>query len=210
MNILIILGHPDPHSFNHALADAVHRELRALGHRVICHALCAERFDPYLPAGEIPENGKVPPLIRRHCRELQSADGIVIVHPNWWGQPPAVLKGWIDRVFRPGVAYRFEEGDSGEGVPVGLLRAKAALILNTSNTPDRRERRVFGDPLERLWKDCIFGLCGVRCVRRRTFNVVVTSTAAQRRAWLAESRRLARRLFPRDRRMAVQRKGLSA
>ena len=135
-------------------------------------------------------------MIEKHCRELRAADGIVIVHPNWWGQPPAILKGWIDRVLRPGVAYRFEEGDSGEGVPVGLLKASAALILNTSNTPDEREHAVFGDPLEALWKRCIFGLCGVRTVRRRMFSVVVTSTPEQRHRWLLESGKLAAGLFP--------------
>jgi NAD(P)H dehydrogenase (quinone) len=206
MKILVILGHPDRGSFNHALADAVCEELRALEHRVVFHDLCAERFAPHLPADEIPENAKLPPLLRRHCRELRAADGIVIVHPNWWGQPPAVLKGWIDRVFRPGVAYRFKEGDTGEGVPVGLLRARAALVLNTSNTPDRRERQVFGDPLERLWKDCVFGLCGVRRVCRRTFNVVVASTATDRRRWLAEAKKLARKQFPRDKRSRCREK----
>jgi len=54
-----------------------------------------------------------------------------VVHPNWWGQPPAILKGWIDRILRPGVAYQFLEGDAGEGVPVGLLKAETALIFNT-------------------------------------------------------------------------------
>ena len=54
-------------------------------------------------------------------------------------QPPAILKGWIDRVMRPGVAYEFLEGDSGEGVPNGLLKAKTALVFNTSNTPEDRE-----------------------------------------------------------------------
>jgi len=45
------------------------------------------------------------------------------------------LKGWIDRIFRPGVAYEFNEGDKGEGIPVGLLKAKKAIVFNTSNTP---------------------------------------------------------------------------
>ena len=54
-------------------------------------------------------------LVASHCEELARADGIIIVHPNWWGAPPAVLKGWVDRVFRPEVAYRFLEGDTGEG-----------------------------------------------------------------------------------------------
>jgi NAD(P)H dehydrogenase (quinone) len=195
MNILVILGHPRTGSFNHAIADAVCGAVRRNGHRAILRDLYAERFDPCLPADEIPDNGPVPPTIQAHCRDLQQADGIVIVHPNWWGQPPAILKGWVDRVIRPGVAYRFEEGDSGEGVPVGLLRAKAALVFNTSNTAAEREQAAFGDPLEALWKNCIFGLCGVTQVERRMFGVVVTSTPEQRRAWLEEAAALANRTF---------------
>ena len=88
------------------------------------------------------------------ARRSPQAQGIVIVHPNWWGQPPAILKGWVDRVLRPEVAYRFLEGDAGEGVPVGLLKAKAAIVFNTSNTPRRAElaslRRPAGNPLEKL------------------------------------------------------------
>ena len=120
------------------------------------------------------------------------------MHPNWWGQPPAILKGWIDRVIRPGVAYEFLEGDSGEGVPIGLLRAEMAVVFNTSNTPQAREVSAFGDPLETLWKNCIFGLCGVKGFSRRMFGVIVTSTAEQRAAWLNEVTETIDRCFPAD------------
>ena len=195
MNILILLGHPDPGSFNHALAQAVRDDLRAGGHDVIFHDLYAERFEPLIAAEEIPAKGPIPPSIQKHCDELVSADGIVVVHPNWWGQPPAILKGWIDRVIRPGRAYRFQEGDGGEGVPVGLLRARAAVVLNTSNTEAARERTVFGDPLEAIWRRCIFDLCGVPAFHRRTFTVVVASTPEQRLAWIEEAKALCRRAF---------------
>lgn len=195
MRILIILGHPDPQSFNHALAASVHDALRKDGHQVTLHDLYAEAFDPRLAAEEIPERGAIPAIIQQHCAELQSADGIVIVHPNWWGQPPAILKGWIDRVFRPDVAYRFAECDGGEGIPIGLLKAKAAVVLNTSNTPDEREQRVFGDPLDALWGRCIFDLCGVHRFHRRMFNVIVTSTPQQRLAWIEEAKELCRSVF---------------
>jgi putative NADPH-quinone reductase len=199
MKITIILAHPDPRSFNHALARAVSARLARLGHTITLHDLHAEGFDPILPAPEIPAGSSLPPTIEAHCRELAAAEGIVIVHPNWWGQPPAILKGWIDRVMRPGVAYRFLEGDQGEGVPEGLLGAGTALVLNTSNTPDEREQRVFGDPLQRTWVDCVFGLCGVTEVRRRIFSVVVTSTPEQRAAWLKEAGDLAEECFPKAR-----------
>jgi NAD(P)H dehydrogenase (quinone) len=196
MFISIILAHPDKSSLNHAIAGVAVEQLQRNGHRVAFHDLHAEGFDPALEAREIPRDGTVPPSIRKHCDEIMRADGIVIVHPNWWGQPPAVMKGWIDRVLRPGVAYGFVEGDSGEGVPVGLLKAKAALVFNTSNTPPERERQAFGDPLESTWKRCIFGLCGVTNVHRETFSVVVTSTPEQRQAWLERVRHLVDEYFP--------------
>jgi putative NADPH-quinone reductase len=197
VKILIVLAHPDPGSFNHALAAATAQAAERQGHAVTLHDLYAERFDPILPAHEIARDAALPPWLQRHCADLAEADGIVVVHPNWWGQPPAILAGWIDRVIRPGVAYEFREGDSGEGVPVGLLRAKTAVVLNTSNTPPERERAAFGDPLDSIWSRCVFDLCGVKDVRRRTCSVVVTSTAAERRAWLGEAAALVTDAFPR-------------
>jgi NAD(P)H dehydrogenase (quinone) len=192
LNVSVILAHPVPGSFNHAVAETAVARLLRKGHIVRFHDLYQEEFDPLLPGGEIPEEpaAGLSPALAAHCEEIATADGIVIVHPVWWGQPPAILKGWVDRVMRPGVAYTFLEGDGGEGVPVGLLKTKTALIFNTSNTPPEREDSVLGDPLELIWKNCVFGLCGVDDVRRVTFSVVITSTAAQRADWLEEARGL--------------------
>jgi NAD(P)H dehydrogenase (quinone) len=195
VQISVILAHPNPGSFNHAIARTAVREIERLGHAAVLHDLYAEGFDPVLTAGEIPDGAPIPDWLDAHCREIAQAGGIVVVHPDWWGQPPAVLKGWIDRVLRPGVAYAFQEGDSGEGIPVGLLKARAAVVFNTSNTPAKREEEVFGDPLENLWRTCIFELCGVRRFYRRMFGVVVTSTPEQRQRWLEEAREILRAAF---------------
>jgi putative NADPH-quinone reductase len=197
MKILVILAHPDGSSFNHAIAKAAIQVLDNNRHEVISHDLYREHFDAILPKGETLKKAKVSHDIKEYCRELADADGIIIVHPNWWGQPPAILKGYIDRVFRPGVAYEFTEGDSGEGIPVGLLKARAALVFNTSNTRLEREMEVFGDPLQLLWKRCIFDLCGVKTFHRRMFSVIVTSTPEERVAWLEEVRRTVNSYFPR-------------
>ena len=196
MEICLILAHPRPGSLNHAIAETAHCCLGELGHVVNFHDLYAEGFDPRLPAAELGEASSLPEAVARHCRELARAEGIVVVHPNWWGMPPAILVGWLDRVLRPGVAYRFLEGDGGEGVPQGLLKARAAVVYNTSNTQAQREQEVFGDPLERIWRDCIFGLCGVQRFHRRMFRVVVTSSLAQRRGWLTQVREDLARIFP--------------
>ncbi|MDF1536870.1 MAG: NAD(P)H-dependent oxidoreductase [bacterium] len=196
MNVLVILAHPTPGSFNHAIAETVVLTLERLGHSGVFHDLYAERFDPVLPTDEIVRDVVLDPMVAEHCQQLAAADGIVLVHPNWWGMPPAILKGWVDRVVRPGVAYEFEEGDGGEGVPVGLLKAKTAVVFNTSNTPEKREQEVFGDPLKNLWKTCIFDLCGVTEFHRRNFGVVVTSTEEERKVWLEETSELIARIFP--------------
>jgi putative NADPH-quinone reductase len=196
MKISLILAHPAPGSFNHAIAEAARAALAHNGHAVFFHDLYAEGFDPILPGPEIARDAALPREIAAHCAEIAAADGIVIVHPNWWGQPPAILKGWVDRVIRPGVAYEFLEGDGGEGIPVGLLKAETAVVFNTSNTPHAREISAFGDPLETLWKNCIFDLCGVRSFSRRMFGVIVTSTPEQRVAWLKEVLQIVDRSFP--------------
>jgi NAD(P)H dehydrogenase (quinone) len=140
MRISLILAHPDPLSFNHAIARTGVEQLKRKGHEVFYHDLYAEDFNPLLMADEFARDALLPGTVKSHCREIAQAEGIIIIHPNWWGQPPAILKGWIDRVMRPGVAYEFLEGDSGEGVPRGLLTAQAAIVFNTSNTRPEREQ----------------------------------------------------------------------
>jgi NAD(P)H dehydrogenase (quinone) len=196
MNIVLILGHPDTGSFNHAIAETCKDRLLKNNHTVTYHDLYQEKFDPALTASEIPKNGLIDNIIKTHCDELKNCDGIIIVHPNWWGQPPALVKGWIDRVIRPGVAYEFLDGDSGEGVPIGLLKAHAALIFNTANTSEARENKIFKDPLETIWKNCVFGLCGVKHFDRRMFRIIVTSTEDQRKKWLDEVNVMIDRYFP--------------
>ncbi len=198
MKILIILGHPDNESFNHAIANTCIKKLVENGHSVIFHDLYKEKFDPVIYKTEIPKNAELSNSIEEHCSDLISADGIIIIHPNWWGQPPAIMKGWIDRVIRPGIAYEFREGDNGEGVPVGLLKAKAALVFNTSNTSETREDCIFKDPLETIWKNCIFDFCGVKQFDRKMFRIVITSDLQKRQIWLSEVEMMINKYFPTD------------
>jgi NAD(P)H dehydrogenase (quinone) len=197
MRVLVVLAHPNAGSFNHAIAETVRQTLTTAGHAVDFHDLYAEGFDPVLPGPEVLPGGEVAPAVTQACEALRQADGLVFIHPNWWGQPPAILTGWIDRVFRPDVAYRFLPGDQGEGVPEGLLRARGALVFNTANTAEDREQKLLGDPLDRIWKHCILHFCGVQHVQRRMFTTVVDSSPAQRDAWLQETAALTGRTFPR-------------
>jgi len=189
VKVSIILGHPALGSFNHAIVATAAETLRARGAVVTVHDLYAEQFDPVYMAAELPRNAVLPPVIEQHCREIGEADGVVIVHPNYWGRPPAMLCGWVDRVIRAGRAYRFVPDGKGGARPEGLLKLKTALVFTTANTPDEVEQTVYGDPLETHWTKVVFGLCGVPCVRR-SFSSVIVSTPEQRATWLDEVRRL--------------------
>jgi putative NADPH-quinone reductase len=196
MKILLILGHPRKGSFNHAIAETALAALKKNGHNVFFHDLHEENFDPLFKEEDYQKDVKLDPLTDQHCKEISAADGIIIVHPNWWGQPPAMLKGWVDRVMRPDITYKFEETDSGEGIPTGLLKAKVALVLNTSDTEEDRELSIFGDPLENIWKNCIFFYCGVEEFYRETFRIIATSTPEQRKTWLSRVTDIMDEYFP--------------
>jgi putative NADPH-quinone reductase len=155
------------------MAERAEATLRELGVEVAHHDLYAEGFEP-VRGGDA--------LVGQHRAELAAADLVVICHPNWWSMPPAMLKGWIDRVFVPDVAYR----DAPIGVPpIGLLRCRA-LVFNTGDTLPERELLVFGDPMQRIWETGVFDFCGVRTVVRRMYAPVSSSTVEQRAIWLDE------------------------
>jgi putative NADPH-quinone reductase len=182
----VILAHPYPKSFNHAIFSKVCQTLQSRQAKVFSHDLYAEKFDPLLTEEELGYDISSDPLVKAYAQELLESDLLFFVHPNWWGQPPAILKGYIDRIFRPPYAYDFFPDDNGGGLPVPKLTGKKAIVFNTANTSMERETEVFGDPLERIWKDCIFGFCGVKMSERRMFRIVSDSSEEKRLAWLEE------------------------
>ncbi|MER7585005.1 NAD(P)H-dependent oxidoreductase [Kitasatospora sp. NPDC097691] len=192
----VYLAHPRPGSFNHALYEAVVDELRGRGCEVRAHDLYAEGFAPLLTAEETGTVDTADPSadagLALHRAEVATLDALVLIHPNWWGMPPAVLAGWVQRVLAPGVAYKLGTSD---GEPAGLLRAGRALVLNTSDTPEDRERSEFGDPLERIWAACVLPYVGVTDVRRTVLRTVTDSTAADRAEWLRRAREQAAALL---------------
>ena len=190
-HVLVLLAHPCGESLDAALAQAAAEVLRENTYGVWFHDLYSEGFDPVLTREELA--GPASSVLPEYQRELRDAEGIVIVHPNWWGQPPAILTGWLQRVLREGVAYAVEP----DGRLTGQLKARAALVFNTSNIPASLEDQRFGDPLQRLWKDCVFGVCGVSAFDRYVFRAVDQGAPQQRQDWLEEVRSMVSAYFPR-------------
>jgi putative NADPH-quinone reductase len=191
---LVVVAHPDRQSLNHAMARAVYDLFAEQGYVSILRDLHAEGFDPVLNIDEARGRPTTDKLVQQHIALLTRSEVIAVVHPNFWGAPPAMMKGWMDRVFAPGAAYAFEKGVDRGDVPRGLLKTRAALIINTSNTDEIREGEVFGDPLDRIWRSCLLEYCGIARVERLVFRIVAVSDPAQRASWIAQAKDLARQL----------------
>ena len=114
--------------------------------------------------------------------EIVWSEVIIFVYPTWWGTMPALLKGFLDRVLRPGFAFA-ERSDGGFS---GLLAGRAALLVTTMDTPRWIYHWILGAPGHRAMRDATLGFCGVAPVRILTFGPVRTSTLRQRRTWLAQ------------------------
>jgi putative NADPH-quinone reductase len=186
MKASVILAHPYSESFNHAMYHTVCSKLRNMDIEVYRHDLYKEHFNPILTVEELGSDSSSDTLVHQYAEELLASEYLFFIHPNWWGQPPAILKGYIDRVIRPPYAYDFPPGDTGGGLPVGKLKGKYGIVFNTSNTGKEREDGYFNDPLENIWKQCIFGFCGIEKYYRKMFRIIADSELEQREIWLKE------------------------
>lgn len=191
MSILLIVSHPNPSSLNHAAADAITTALSEEGHVVHYHDLYQEHFEPVLENEEIARRFSFDEIFTRYVRELRDATGLVLMYPDWWGMPPAILKGWIDRLFRPGLAFDFEGPEFLPKEKVPLLSGKRALVVTTTNETNPLSQEA----MYSLWRERVFGYVGINQVSFKTFYNVRESSGRQRKAWLSELGDLARQLF---------------
>ncbi len=155
MKYLIILGHPDKSSFNSSIAEAVEDYIKKSGNEVILHNLYEENFNPVLSLEEINRKFSFDEAIQRYSIELSKADHLIFIHPDWWGQMPAILKGWIDRVFRQGTAFEYDGPDFTEKEKIALLTGKTATVIITT---DRDQENML---IENIWKKDILAYCGI-------------------------------------------------
>lgn len=191
MSVLLILSHPDPRSLNHALAERVATVLAEEGVTVFSHDLYSEHFEPILENEEIRRRFSFDETFTTYVRELREAHGIVLVYPDWWGMPPAILKGWVDRVFRPGIAFDYEGKEFMPKHKVPLLSGKSVLVCNTTNETNPLSQTA----MQTIWRDRVFSYAGIDDVCFKTFYNVRESTGRERRTWLNDIEAVARRMF---------------
>lgn len=183
-NILVVVGHPRRASLCGALGDAYAEAARGAGATVEVLHLGELAFDPILRGGYA-EPTPLEPDLARARDAIARADRLVFVAPVWWASVPALLKGFVDRVFLPGFAFAYEKG--GSGLPKKLLSGKAATVIFTMDSPPWYWRWLMRAPGERAFVKGTLEFCGVGPVRRRAFGPVRGSSDATRAEWLADA-----------------------
>lgn len=164
MKILLVYCHPVPESFCASVKDAALEGLRAAGHEIDLLDLYAEGFEPVMPAEERRRyndmRGPADNPFPDHVARLMAAEGIVFVYPTWWYGLPAMLKGWLDRVWTPGVAFSISENG---GVITSKLKHIRALGVVTMCGAPMWWSYVVGHPGKRTILRGMRGLFAWRC-----------------------------------------------
>ena len=189
MNILLVYAHPNPCSFNRAILEVLDGALRERGHATCIHDLYHMQFRATLDGEDLARNwrGDLADDTRAEQDAVRWAQGLVFIYPVWWFGPPAILKGWIDRIFTRKFAFDF--GPSGMR---GLLTHERALVINTLGGDEATyQREGWQELLVRPMAEGILGACGVRQVVYRAFYQVPTVSPVERQAMLAKVRELA-------------------
>jgi NAD(P)H dehydrogenase (quinone) len=136
MDVLVVCAHPQPGSYTHAVAAAAIRGFEGAGHHVTLLDLYASGFVPAMSAAERAAYHGERPLIDPQTVEsaalVQRVDALVFVYPTWWSGPPAILKGWLERVMVPGVAFRF---DARGRVRPALTNVRRIVGISTYGSP---------------------------------------------------------------------------
>lgn len=178
--ILIINGHPDKQSYNYALSEAYKRGANKKDVIIDTINISELKFNPNLTFGYRQRVELEPDLINA-IEKLKNAEHIVWFFPLWWAGYPAIMKGFIDRTFLPGITFDFEEGKE---LPIGLLKGKSASVFITSDTPESYDKEVMQQPVLNQFKKGTLEYCGVSPVNVTYISTIIDSSEIFRKEWL--------------------------
>lgn len=181
MNVLIIYAHPNPKSFNYAILNQVKHGLTDGKHNFTVIDLYEDNFNPVLVFNEnVKRSDLVNNVEMKHYQKLiKQADHLIFIYPIWWYGMPAILKGFIDKLFVSGFAYTTKGK-----IPKGLFGNKSAWVIYTIDSP-LWFVKLFRRNIEwKVMKDAILKYCGIKHVRRMMFAGVKNSNFNNRQKWL--------------------------
>ncbi|TZF99437.1 NAD(P)H-dependent oxidoreductase (plasmid) [Chryseobacterium panacisoli] len=187
--IAIINGHPHKDSFNFGIAEAYKTGALETGAEIKEIVIRDLHFNPNLQFG-YQKRMELEPDLMNAGEIIQWADHLVWIHPVWWGGFPALMKGFIDRLFLPGMAYKFRENSVWWDK---LLKGKTAHIITTLDQPGWYYRLFFGRPSVNQLKKSILEYCGVKPVKLTYIGIIRNSKDEQRIQWLKKVKELGKR-----------------
>jgi putative NADPH-quinone reductase len=186
---LIVLGHPSSGSLCAALADTYAETARQAGAEIRILKLGELQFDPVLWHG-YGEAQPLEPDLATAQQHISWAEHLVFVYPIWWGALPSLLKGFIDRTFLPGFAFKYRPDSSWWD---RLLTGRSARLIVTMDSPPWYYRWVFRMPGHNQMRKTILEYCGIRPVAVTSFGPVHGSTPETRARWVEQVKTLAKR-----------------
>ena len=160
MNCLVVTAHPLSNSLCKQLTDLVADRLVKLGHKVFVEDLYADNFEPALTVSERESyytDSYHAADVAEQANRLLKAEGLVLIFPTWWFSFPAMLKGWFDRVWGPGIAYD-HASDFGPIKP-RLNKLRNVLVITSLGAPWWVDRLVMRQPVKRVVKVALLGAC---------------------------------------------------
>jgi putative NADPH-quinone reductase len=188
--VLIILGHPNNESFGGALAASYKDGAAAAGAEVREIFLGDLEFDPILHLGYREIQELEPDLVAAQ-ESIKWADHIVWVYPIWWGTMPALMKGFLDRTFLPGFAFKYRENSA---LWDKYLKGKTGRMIVTLDAPVWYDWLIYGAGGRRTMRKAVLQFCGIKPVGVTTFGGVRASDNVKRKKWLAKANDLGKRV----------------
>lgn len=184
-NILIINGSPNEKSLSTSIANELEKSINKESKQIKTIHLHELQFDPILRNGYQKVQELEPDLVLAQ-NSIKEANHIVFVYPNWWGLFPALLKGFIDRVFLPGFAFKYQDN----GFPQKLLKGKTSELIVTMDTPIWFYKYVIGALGVKMMARSILGFCGIKNKRVTLLSPIRQTTNEQRELILKKVRTL--------------------
>jgi NAD(P)H dehydrogenase (quinone) len=188
-NILIINAHPDNESFCKALANSYLKGAESSGGNCSLVNLADLKFDLNLNNGYRKRTELEPDLIETQ-EKITAAQHIVFVYPTWWATYPALLKGFIDRVFLPGFAFKYRENSL---LWDKLLKGKSSRLIVCMDTPKWYYSLIMKSPGHHSMKKGILEFCGIKPVAITSLGPIKTSNENKRKQWLNKVEELGRK-----------------
>lgn len=179
--VLLILGHPSKNSFCKSILDSYKNGLKKTNCEIKEIFLSDLKFNLDLGGNFDEYNREIETDIINAQELLKWADHYVFVYPIWWGNIPALLKGFIDRAFLPNVTFKYQKNSS---LPIKLLKGKSARLLVTMDSPNWWFKFVYRSSANHAMKEATLNFCGVNPVKITIMDKVRTSTLEQRNSFL--------------------------